>query len=171
MAWPRSRAGDHKTTQSAPMKPPMRGRRPGHGAHRRQSRVRNRRRSTSAERMARLMTAITSRACPSTGDDLSPDEPDCFEPMTDDRTPPPEPPLVPTALMATDPATDPSILWTIAREEPRLRRWLVANPAASPALLETISQLGGPGVRRALEVLLDEGSGNQSSLSSSTAKA
>ncbi|MCP8614857.1 hypothetical protein [Bifidobacterium asteroides] len=78
---------------------------------------------------------------------------------------------MPTALMATDPETDPSILWTIAREEPRLRRWLVANPAASPALLETVSQLGGPGVRRALEVLLDEEDGNQSSLSSSTAKA
>ena len=86
--------------------------------------------------------------------------------MAEMRAPPPEPPLVPTALMATDPATDPSILWTIAREEPQLRRWLVTNPAASPALLETISQLGGPGVRRALEVLLDEGKGNQSSLSS-----
>ena len=91
--------------------------------------------------------------------------------MAEVRAPPPEPPLVPTALMVTDPETDPSILWAIAREEPQLRRWLVANPAASPALLEAVSQLGGPGVRRALEVLLDEGNGNQSSLSSSTAKA
>ncbi|MSD91637.1 hypothetical protein [Bifidobacterium asteroides] len=91
--------------------------------------------------------------------------------MAEVRAPPPEPPLVPTALMATDPETDPSILWAIAREEPQLRRWLVANPAASPALLEAVSQLGGPGVRRALEVLLEGGNGNQSSLSSSTARA
>ena len=117
------------------------------------------------------MTAINSRSRLSKGDALNRGEPNSLEPMADNRTPPPEPPLVPTALMATDPATDPSILWTIAREEPRLRRWLVANPAASPALLETVSQLGGPGVRRALEVLLDEGGGDQSSLASSTAKA
>ena len=116
--------------------------------------------------MARLMTAISSRSRSPADDDLSQDEPDGIHPMAQMRAPPPEPPLVPTALMATDPATDPSILWAIAREEPQLRRWLVANPAASPALLETISQLGGPGVRRALEVLLDEGKGNQSSLSS-----
>ena len=121
--------------------------------------------------MARLMTAVSSRSHPWAEDDLDRDDSDNLEPMTEMRAPPPEPPLVPTALMATDPETDPSILWAIAREEPQLRRWLVANPAASPALLEAVSQLGGPGVRRALEVLLDEGNGNQSSLSSSTAKA
>lgn len=157
------------------MNPPMRNSRGGHGAHRDRgrgrNRVRNRRRPSATERIARLMTAINSRSRPSKGDALNRGEPNGLEPMADNRTPPPEPPLVPTALMATDPTTDPSILWTIAREEPRLRRWLVANPAASPALLETVSQLGGPGVRRALEVLLDEEDGNQSSLSSSTAKA
>ena len=121
--------------------------------------------------MAQLMTALSNRSHLAAEDNLSQDEPYSLEPMAQVHTSPPEPPLVPTALMATDPETDPSILWAIAREEPRLRRWLVANPAASPALLEAVSQLGGPGVRRALEVLLEEGKGNQSSLSSSTAKA
>ncbi len=145
---------------------PVRDARGAHGHHRHQGRVRGHRGSSATERMVRLMTAISSRSRSSAEDDLSQDEPDSIQPMAEMRAPPPEPPLVPTALMATDPATDPSILWTIAREEPQLRRWLVANPAASPALLETISQLGGPGVRRALEVLLNEGSGNQSSSSS-----
>ena len=149
----------------------MRDGRRNHGHHRHQDRIRHRRESSATERMTRLMTVISSRSHPSREDDWSQDEPNSLEPMAEGRAPPPEPPLVPTALMATDPETDPSILWTIAREEPRLRRWLVANPAASPALLETVSQLGGPGVRRALEVLLDEEDGNQSSLSSSTAKA
>ena len=137
-----------------------------HGHHRYRGRARRHRGLSATERMARLMTAISSRSRSPADDDLSQDEPDSIQPMAEMRAPPPEPPLVPTALMATDPATDPSILWAIAREEPELRRWLVANPAASPALLETISQLGGPGVRRALEVLLDEGKGNHSSLSS-----
>ena len=137
-----------------------------HGHHRHRGRARSHRGLSATERMARLMTAISSRSRSPADDDLSQDEPDGIHPMAQMRAPPPEPPLVPTALMATDPATDPSILWAIAREEPQLRRWLVANPAASPALLETISQLGGPGVRRALEVLLNEGSGNQSSSSS-----
>ena len=145
---------------------PVRDARGAHGHHRHRGRARSHRGSSATERVARLMTAISSRSRSSAEDDLSQDEPDSIQPMTEMRAPPPEPPLVPTALMATDPATDPSILWTIAREEPQLRRWLVANPAASPALLETISQLGGPGVRRALEVLLNEGSGNQSSSSS-----
>ena len=145
---------------------PVRDARGAHGHHRHRVRVRGHRGSSATERMARLMTAISSRSRSSADDDLSQDEPDSIHPMAEMRAPPPEPPLVPTALMATDPATDPSILWAIAREEPQLRRWLVANPAASPALLETISQLGGPGVRRALEVLLNEGSGNQSSSSS-----
>ncbi|WP_297316660.1 hypothetical protein [uncultured Bifidobacterium sp.] len=69
---------------------------------------------------------------------------------------PPEPPLVPTPAMATDPETPTDILWLIAREHPELRRWLAANPAASPALLETVSQLGGPGVKRSLEILLED---------------
>ena len=145
---------------------PVRDARGAHGHHRHRVRVRGHRGSSATERMARLMTAISSRSRSPADDDLSQDEPDSIHPMAEMRAPPPEPPLVPTALMATDPATDPSILWAIAREEPQLRRWLVANPAASPALLETISQLGGPGVRRALEVLLDEGKGNQSSSSS-----
>lgn len=145
---------------------PVRDARGAHGHHRHRGRVRGHRGSSATERMVRLMTAISSRSRSSAEDDLSQDEPNSIQPMAEMRAPPPEPPLVPTALMATDPATDPSILWTIAREEPQLRRWLVANPAASPALLETISQLGGPGVRRALEVLLNEGSGNQSSSSS-----
>ena len=145
---------------------PVRDARGAHGHHRHRVRVRGHRGSSATERMARLMTAISSRSRSPADDDLSQDEPDSIHPMAEMRAPPPEPPLVPTALMATDPATDPSILWAIAREEPELRRWLVANPAASPALLETISQLGGPGVRRALEVLLDEGKGNQSSSSS-----
>ncbi|NEG70515.1 hypothetical protein F6S87_07910 [Bifidobacterium sp. BRDM6] len=68
---------------------------------------------------------------------------------------PPAPPLVPTPLMACDPATDPSLLWQLARDEPELRRWIVANPAASASLLEFISQAGGPGVREALTLLLD----------------
>ncbi len=134
---------------------PMMG---GRGAH-------GHRGSPATARMARLMTAISSRSRSLAEDDLGQDDPHSIQPA-EMRAPPPEPPLVPTALMATDPATDPSILWAIAREEPQLRRWLVANPAASPALLETISQLGGPGVRRALEVLLDEGNGHQSPLSS-----
>ena len=139
----------------------------GHSHHRH----RGRRGFSAAERMARLMTAVSSRSLPRAEDNLNRDDSDSLKPMAEVRAPPPEPPLVPTALMATDPETDPSILWAIAREEPQLRRWLVANPAASPALLEAVSQLGGPGVRRALEVLLEGGNGNQSSLSSSTARA
>ncbi|WP_024627803.1 hypothetical protein [Bifidobacterium sp. A11] len=135
---------------------PMMG---GRGAH-------GHRGSSATERMSRLMTAISSRSRSLAEDGLGQDDPRSIQPTAEMRAPPPEPPLVPTALMATDPATDPSILWAIAREEPQLRRWLVANPAASPALLETVSQLGGPGVRRALEVLLDEGNGHQSPLSS-----
>ncbi|WP_267400348.1 MULTISPECIES: hypothetical protein [unclassified Bifidobacterium] len=135
---------------------PMMG---GRGAH-------GHRGSSATERMSRLMTAISSRSRSLAEDGWGQDDPHGIQPTAEMRAPPPEPPLVPTALMAADPATDPSILWAIAREEPQLRRWLVANPAASPALLETISQLGGPGVRRALEVLLDEGNGHQSPLSS-----
>lgn len=68
---------------------------------------------------------------------------------------PPEPPLVLTPLVAADPATDMDVLWHIARTAPELRRWLVANPKADAALLEYVSQAGGPGVKRALTVLLE----------------
>ena len=149
----------------------MRGDRRWHGHLRHRERNRGRRGFSAAERMAQLMTALSNRSHLAAEDNLSQDERYSLEPMAQVHASPPEPPLVPTALMATDPETDPSILWAIAREEPRLRRWLVANPAASPALLEAVSQLGGPGVRRALELLLEEGKGDQSSLSSSTAKA
>ncbi|WP_240542042.1 hypothetical protein [Bifidobacterium sp. CP2] len=68
---------------------------------------------------------------------------------------PPEPPIVLTPTVAADPDTDADVLWHIARHAPELRRWLVANPAADAHLLEYVSQAGGPGVRRALTVLLD----------------
>ncbi|MBW3094848.1 hypothetical protein KIH75_05765 [Bifidobacterium sp. 64T4] len=68
---------------------------------------------------------------------------------------PPAPPLALTPALAADPETDIDILWHIAREAPELRRWLVANPKADARLLEYVSQAGGPGVRRALNVLLD----------------
>ncbi|AKV56195.1 hypothetical protein AB656_06430 [Bifidobacterium actinocoloniiforme DSM 22766] len=60
-----------------------------------------------------------------------------------------------TPAVACDPETDPAVLWYIARELPELRRWLAANPRASPELLEAISQLGGPGVKQALGLLMD----------------
>nr|WP_318643736.1 hypothetical protein [Bifidobacterium platyrrhinorum] len=68
---------------------------------------------------------------------------------------PPAPPLELTPLVAADPATGMDVLWHIARTAPELRRWLVANPNADAALLEYVSQAGGPGVKRALTVLLD----------------
>ncbi|OZG50413.1 hypothetical protein [Bombiscardovia coagulans] len=71
-----------------------------------------------------------------------------------ERNPPP-PPLALTADIACNPETDPAVLWYIAKELPELRRWIVANPKASPQLLEAISQMGGPGVKDALTVLLD----------------
>lgn len=76
------------------------------------------------------------------------------QPGRRERTPP-SPPLALTPLVACDPDTDPRVLWHIAREVPRLRRWLVANPSADAELLEYLSQAGGPGVREALELLLD----------------
>ncbi|WP_240541922.1 hypothetical protein [Bifidobacterium simiarum] len=47
------------------------------------------------------------------------------------------------------------MLWHIAREAPQLRMWLIANPSATPAMLEFVAQTGGPGVRRAFEVLFE----------------
>lgn len=67
---------------------------------------------------------------------------------------PPKPPLQFTPLLACDPDTPAQVLWKIAKEAPALRRWLVANPNADAALLEYISQTGGPGVKEALEILL-----------------
>lgn len=86
--------------------------------------------------------------------------PDAARRRDDGRRPlvvrePPAPPLQPTPLMACDPATPPEILWRIARDEPSLRRWIVANPQADAALLEFISQAGGPYVRESLQILLD----------------
>ena len=54
------------------------------------------------------------------------------------RTAPPPPPLRLSPLLACDPATAP-----------------VANPSADAALLEYVAQAGGPGVNRALTILLD----------------
>lgn len=68
---------------------------------------------------------------------------------------PPSPPLLLTPSVAADPDTDMEVLWHIARYVPDLRRWLVVNPKADAHLLEYISQAGGPGVHRALKVLLD----------------
>lgn len=68
---------------------------------------------------------------------------------------PPAPPMRLTAAVACDPQTDEAVLWHIARTAPELRRWLVANPKSSPELLEFVAQAGGPGVREAIEVLLD----------------
>lgn len=68
---------------------------------------------------------------------------------------PPAPPLQPTPAMACDPMTPRDVLWRIARDEPGLRRWIVANPAADAALLEFVSQAGGPYVRESLQILFD----------------
>ncbi|WP_241520122.1 hypothetical protein [Bifidobacterium catulorum] len=68
---------------------------------------------------------------------------------------PPEPPLLLTAQVASDPDTDEDVLWHIAEHAPELRRWLIANTAASAELLEYVSQVGGPGVTRGFEVLFE----------------
>lgn len=73
----------------------------------------------------------------------------------DDALDPPAPPIALTPLLAASPDTDTQLLWHIARHAPELRRWLVANPKADAHLLEYVSQASGPGVRRALTVLLD----------------
>ncbi len=46
-------------------------------------------------------------------------------------------------------------LWHIARTMPPLRKWVVVNRAADANLLEYLSQQGGPGVRQALELVLE----------------
>jgi hypothetical protein len=69
---------------------------------------------------------------------------------------PPRPPLLLTPALALDPAVSQETLWTIAAEKPELRHWLIANPAASPELLEFVAQKGGPGVREGFDVLFDD---------------
>ncbi|WP_243386628.1 hypothetical protein [Bifidobacterium primatium] len=66
---------------------------------------------------------------------------------------PPAPPLRLTPQVASDPLTNEDVLWHIAEHAPELRMWLIANTAATPELLEYVSQVGGPGVARGFEVL------------------
>lgn len=66
---------------------------------------------------------------------------------------PPEPPIMLTPIVASDPTTKPEILWHIARNIPEFRKWIIANPAADAAILEYISQQGGPDVKHSFEVL------------------
>lgn len=68
---------------------------------------------------------------------------------------PPPPPIELTPLLACDPQTPQKVLWHIAEHAPQLRRWLVANPSASPAMMEYLAQVGGPGVGEALQILLE----------------
>ena len=58
---------------------------------------------------------------------------------------PPSPPI----LLTQD------VLWHIAEYAPRLRKWLIANPSATPAMLEYLAQVGGPDVARSLQILLE----------------
>lgn len=66
---------------------------------------------------------------------------------------PPKPPILLTPVVASDPSTNPEILWHIAKHIPELRKWVIANPSADAHLLEYISQQGGPDVRHSFEVL------------------
>lgn len=68
---------------------------------------------------------------------------------------PPSPPPNLTAQTALNPATAEKTLWTIAWTRPDLRRWLIANPASSPELLEFVAQNPGPGVGVGFEVLFE----------------
>ncbi len=68
---------------------------------------------------------------------------------------PPTPPIALTPLMACSPDTPQDVLWHIAEYAPHLRRWLVANPAATPAMLEYLAQVGGKDVGEALNILLE----------------
>ncbi|MFT8704684.1 hypothetical protein [Bifidobacterium aquikefiricola] len=82
---------------------------------------------------------------------------------------PPKPPLPRTPLTACDPDTPLSALWAIAREQPELRRYIIANPSATPDLLEYIAQSGGPGVTHCMRILLDSLESKAHDLSSRTA--
>lgn len=68
---------------------------------------------------------------------------------------PPTPPITLTPLLACSPDTPQNVLWHIAEYAPHLRRWLVANPAATPAMLEYLAQVGDDEVGRALCILLE----------------
>lgn len=68
---------------------------------------------------------------------------------------PPEPPPQPSPAVACDPSTPLNVLWEFAREYPNLRYWIVANPTATPEILEFIAQQGGPGVAYGLGILLE----------------
>ena len=67
---------------------------------------------------------------------------------------PPAPPIELTPLVACSADTAQDVLWHIAEYAPQLRKWLVANPSATPAMLEYLAQVGGPGVPEALRILL-----------------
>lgn len=68
---------------------------------------------------------------------------------------PPAPPIELTPLVACSADTAQDVLWHIAEHAPKLRKWLVANPSATPAMLEYLAQVGGPGVPEALRILLE----------------
>lgn len=68
---------------------------------------------------------------------------------------PPAPPIELTQLVACSAETAQDVLWHIAEHAPRLRKWLVANPSATPAMLEYLAQVGGPSVHEALRILLE----------------
>ena len=67
---------------------------------------------------------------------------------------PPAPPIELTPLVACSADTAQDVLWHIAEYAPKLRKWLVANPSATPSMLEYLAQVGGPGVPEALRTLL-----------------
>ena len=85
----------------------------------------------------------------------------------------PAPPIELTPLVACSADTAQDVLWHIAEYAPRLRKWLVANPSATPAMLEYLAQVGGPGVPEALRILLKSlemnGSGSDQPFIASTA--
>ncbi|MBS7036003.1 MAG: hypothetical protein KH113_05145 [Bifidobacterium sp.] len=68
---------------------------------------------------------------------------------------PPSPPIPLTPLVACSPGTPQDVLWHIAEYAPRLRKWLIANPSATPAMLEYLAQVDGPDVARSLQILLE----------------
>ena len=69
--------------------------------------------------------------------------------------PKPRPKPLIEPLVACSPGTAQDVLWHIAEYAPRLRKWLIANPSATPAMLEYLAQVGGPDVARSLQILLE----------------
>lgn len=67
--------------------------------------------------------------------------------------PPPKPPTIFNELYACNPHTSIDELWHIAHEYPKLRHWIVANPNATPELLEFLAQTYHTQVHNALEIL------------------